>query len=240
MRRFGWLGNGHPPPSCDLRMLGWRLVEEEGDLSGGVGRMHLLAQPAGWLPEAWLRAYPAVPRGQVLLTGIASSAERAGWLRLGFGDAQGAAALGELEVRALRLSAMLPREMTVGPLRLDLFARDAFADRRPLGLHPREFALLWRLAEARGQPVSIEDLLREVWRLSFRPETNSLAVHVSRLRAKLRHFGCAYLLETAPGGAYRLAQGNRDEGPLGNFALDAYLRLREEPGTQAQDLTNAA
>ncbi len=221
-------------------MLGWCLVEEEGDLSDWDGRVPLLAQPEGWLPEAWVHAHPGVPRGQVLLSGIGDSAERAEWLRLGFGDAVGAATLEELELRAVRLTAMLPRETLAGPLRLDLFSRDAIIDRRPVGLHPREFALLWRLAEARGQPVSIEDLLREVWRLSFRPETNSLAVHVSRLRAKLRHFGCAYLLETAPGGAYRLAQGNRDEGPLGNFALDAYLRLREEPRTQAQDLTNAA
>jgi two-component system, OmpR family, response regulator len=216
-------------------MLGWRLVEEEGDLSHGAGAVPWLAQPQGWLPEAWLRLHTGVPRALVLLTGITVSAERAEWLRLGFGDAAGAATLGELEVRALRLSAMLPRELAAGSLRLDLFARDAFAGRRPLGLHPREFALLWRLAEASGAPVAAEDLLREVWRLSFRPETNSLAVHVSRLRAKLRVAGLGDLIETMPGGAYRLAAPHLD-----NFALDDYLRLREGPAKPQEDLTHAA
>ena len=235
MRRFGWLGNGHPPPGCDLRMLGWRLVDEEGDLSFGAGTVPWLAQPQGWLPDAWLRLHPAIPRAQVLLTGIATSAERAEWLRLGFGDAVGPVDLGEIEVRALRLSAMLPREQAIGPLRLDLFAREAFAGRRPLGLHPREFALLWRLAEACGAAVGAEDLLREVWRLSFRPETNSLAVHVSRLRAKLRLAGQGGLIETVPGGAYRLTALEPT-----NFALDDYLRLREEPLKAQEDLTHAA
>lgn len=216
-------------------MLGWRLVDEEGDLSHGAGTVPFLAQPTGWLPEAWLRLHNRVPRALVLLCGIAGSAERAAWLRLGFGDVVGAASLGELEARALRLSALLPRELTAGPLRLDLFARDAFAGARPLGLHPREFALLWWLTEARGAAVSADDLLREVWRLSFRPETNSLAVHVSRLRAKLRDAGCPGLIETVPGGAYRLAPEPRQE-----FPLDAYLRLREDGTELQQDLGHAA
>jgi two-component system, OmpR family, response regulator len=216
-------------------MLGWRLVDEEGDLSHGAGTVPFLAQPAGWLPEAWLRLHHGVPRALVLLSGIASSAERAAWLRLGFGDVVGSVSLGELEARALRLSALLPRELAAGPLRLDLFARDAFAGTRPLGLHPREFALLWRLTEARSAAVAAEDLLREVWRLSFRPETNRLAVHVSRLRAKLRDAGCPGLVETVPGGGYRLAPEPRQE-----FPLDAYLRLREDGTELQQDLGHAA
>jgi two-component system OmpR family response regulator len=216
-------------------MLGWRLVEEEGDLDGGAGVVPWLARPQGCLPEAWLCLHHRVPRAHVLLTGIAVSAERAEWLRLGFGDAVDAAALGELEVRALRLSARLPRELVAGPLQLDLIARDAFVGTRPLGLHPREFALLWRLADARGGAVSTEDLLRQVWRLTFRPETNSLAVHVSRLRAKLRLTGHGNLIETVPGGAYRLATQT-----AANFALDDFTRLREEPAKPREDLTHAA
>ncbi len=235
MRRFGWLGNGHPPPSCDLRKLGWRLVDEEGDLGHGAGAIPFLAQPQGWLPEAWLHLHPAVPRNHILLTGIQTSAERAEWLRLGCGDAVGTVDLVELEERALRLSATLPRELLAGPLRLDLFARDAFVGRQPLGLHPREFALLWRLVEAPGTPISAEVLRREVWRLSFRPETNSLAVHISRLRAKLRLAGQGRLIETVPGGAYRLTALEPT-----NFALDDYLRLREEPLKAQEDLTHAA
>jgi two-component system OmpR family response regulator len=216
-------------------MLGWRLVDEGGDLSHGAGTVPILAQPLGWLPEAWLRLHRLVPPARILLTGVTTSAERAEWLRQGFGDAVGAASLAELEVRALRLSAMLPRQLFVGNLRLDLVARDGFVGRQTLGLHPREFALLWRLAEAWGAAVSTDSLLREVWRLSFRPETNSLAVHVSRLRAKLRLTGLGDLIETVPGGAYRLPASQP-----ANFALDDYLRLREEPARDQEDLTHAA
>ena len=82
------------------------------------------------------------------------------------------------------------------------------------------------------------ELLYDVWRLSFRPETNSLAVHISRLRAKLRTSGVDGLVETLPGGAYRLASAAPRRaiplsgpltGPLGgNLALDGYARLSEE------------
>ena len=85
---------------------------------------------------------------------------------------------------------------TAGPLTLDLFHRDARAGERWLALHPREFALLWRLAEQPGEPVSLATLLREVWRLEFEPGTNSVEVHVSRLRAKLALAGMPRLIES--------------------------------------------
>ena len=83
--------------------------------------------------------------------------------------------------------------------------RDALARRRWLALHPREFELLWRLAERPGESVSRARLLREVWRLDFEPGTNTVEVHVSRLRAKLATAGIEGLVETDPQGGYRLA-----------------------------------
>ena len=100
---------------------------------------------------------------------------------------------------------MLPRVRNLGRLRLDLFARDGFVGKRPLGLHPREFALIWRLAEAQGTAVAKKALVRDVWRMAHVPDTNSLAVHVFRLRAKLAVAGLAELVCTAPSGAYFLA-----------------------------------
>ncbi len=87
-----------------------------------------------------------------------------------------------------------------GPVVLDLLHREGWVGRHRLGLHPREFALLWRLAENPGVPVPPGILLSEVWHLAHRPETNSLAVHVCRLRAKLAGAGLADLLHTSPGG----------------------------------------
>ena len=46
------------------------------------------------------------------------------------------------------------------------------------------------------------DLLADVWRINHDPETNSLAVHVARVRAKLDDFGLAQLVQTHPDGGY--------------------------------------
>lgn len=47
-------------------------------------------------------------------------------------------------------------------------------------------------------------LLAEVWRIHFDPETNSVAVHVARVRAKLEPFGLSRLIATHPDGGYFL------------------------------------
>jgi DNA-binding response OmpR family regulator len=47
-------------------------------------------------------------------------------------------------------------------------------------------------------------LLADVWRITFDPETNSVAVHVARVRAKLEPFGLARMLATHPEGGYFL------------------------------------
>lgn len=106
--------------------------------------------------------------------------------------------------RAVAIGELLPRRRSIGPLTLDLVYRDANAGGAWLHLHPREFALLWRLADSPGSRVTRGELCRDVWRLRHEPETNSVEVHVSRLRAKLASAGCASLIETDPRGGYRL------------------------------------
>jgi two-component system, OmpR family, response regulator len=111
--------------------------------------------------------------------------------------------------------AVMPRFREAGDVTLDLFHRDGRIDGRWLGLHPREFALLWRLAETPGERLTRRDLLAEVWRIHIEPETNSVAVHVARVRAKLEPFGLARLIATHPEGGYFL-----DAPPgQGGFAL---------------------
>jgi two-component system, OmpR family, response regulator len=99
---------------------------------------------------------------------------------------------------------MIPRFREAGDVTLDLFHRDGRIDDRWLALHPREFALLWRLAEQPGERMTRQQLLAEVWRIHFEPETNSLAVHVARVRAKLEPFGLGRLIGTHPEGGYFL------------------------------------
>lgn len=232
LRQFCWLAAGPVPAAFDLRRLGWRLADHSAGAAGDAPYAQLVL-PAGLSLSVWLKLVSAPrPRlGRTVMLGIDDPHARARLLRMGFGEALGwGVALHELDTRIARMierAQMVPRLRKVGALRLDLLAREAFVAGRAVGLHPREFALLWRLADAPGHPVSQSDLLGDVWRLSFRPETNSLAVHVSRLRAKLRLSGLGGLVETLPDGAYRLAV-EPVAAPGGTFALDAPLRLGKE------------
>ncbi len=100
--------------------------------------------------------------------------------------------------------ALIPRFREAGDITLDLFHRDGRVADRWLGLHPREFGLLWRLSEQPGVPMSRRQLLADVWRITIEPETNSVAVHVARVRAKLQAFDLQAILVTHPDGGYLL------------------------------------
>ena len=201
----------------------------------------MLVSAAGLLFRSWLELAGASPRcrGWTVMVGVDDAAERARFLRLGFGDAvQTSISLDELEQRVVRVidqAQSIPRLRLIGPLRLDLLAREAFVASRAVGLYPREFALLWRLADTPGQAVSPGELIGDIWNLAFRPETNSLAVHVSRLRAKLRLSGIDGLIETGNDGSYRLLAPclTGTTGDERNLPLDAHLRLGEEHTMQS-------
>ncbi len=99
---------------------------------------------------------------------------------------------------------LIPRFREAGDITLDLFHRDGRVADRWLALHPREFELLWRLSEQPGVAMSRRELLADVWRIDFETETNSVAVHVARVRGKLEQFGLAGMLATHPDGGYYL------------------------------------
>lgn len=188
MHRFRWLGAGEIPAAYDLRRCGWALA------AGGVALTDLSAPVER-------------PSWAVLAVGVTDPAVRAQLLLAGFGDAIGPDLdLTELEARAVRLPNLIPRYRRHDPLRLelDLITRDAYVAGRAVCLHPREFGLLWRLMAVPGEVVGKLQLLREVWRLRHVPETNSLAVHACRLRAKLAAVGLGDLI-VSEGDGYRLA-----------------------------------
>lgn len=110
-------------------------------------------------------------------------------------------------------------------MRLDLFHRDASLDGRWLALHPREFALLWRLAETPGRTVSQKTLLADVWRLAIEPGTNRIAVHVARLRRKLAAVGLDSLIAT-DGPGYRLDP--RPPSIRADAGLDSAPAMRDD------------
>jgi DNA-binding response OmpR family regulator len=212
MRRFRWVSAGPITEALDLRRIGWVLAgtdansvdKDEGEAcvalvqTNGSDEDHL----------AHLAAITPLAERRTMLVGSVNAPEsRARLLAGGFGDAVGdGTSLEELAARARRIAdqaAWVPRRRKIALLELDLMSREASHDGKPLNLHPREFALLWRMAETPDEPVSKQTLALEVWRLGFLPESNSIAVHMSRLRAKLVLAGLAGLVDTVAGG-YRL------------------------------------
>lgn len=229
---FGWIGREQTPPArWDLRQNDWRLCGGQDSCRAECRHVILCDTQALDTDTRQGLAEADRPAWRLILLGVEDPGERARLLTLGCAEALPAATgLHELEARTQRVAEMfsrLPRWRDIGPLVLDLFHRDARRGSSWLGLHPREFGLLWRLADSPGQRVSRRQLITDVWRLKHEPETNSVEVHISRLRAKLASAGCADMVQTAAEGGYRLADARpfmlAGTDPQAD-ALDRYVR----------------
>jgi two-component system phosphate regulon response regulator PhoB len=93
----------------------------------------------------------------------------------------------------LRLQAVLRRTRgagaggseSAGPFELDRGTFEIRMDGRKLDLTAIEFKLLAMLIEKRGQPLSREVLLRDVWGYRGTVDSRTVDTHMRRLRAKL-------------------------------------------------------
>lgn len=233
---FAWFSqSSNPPARWDMRLLAWGMVPVAQALSDAAQQPILLDWRLNSRPSNW-RGIER--RETVAVIGCDDGDERAALLEMGFGDALDTRCVQtELAQRLMRLEGLansLPRRLAAGPVMLDLFYRDGRVGGTWLGLHPREFALLWRLASTPGERVSRRQLLGDVWRLEHAPETNTIEVHVSRLRAKLGVSHCGWLVETHPDGGYRLGRPPRSEGRSASFVhltpgqLDSHAMIGNE------------
>ncbi|MFB7630798.1 response regulator transcription factor [Streptomyces sp. NPDC056149] len=68
---------------------------------------------------------------------------------------------------------------------LDPARREVRVHGKPVGLTPKEFAVLQLLMEAKGLPVRHEELLAKVWDANMDSRTNAVRATISRLRRKL-------------------------------------------------------
>ena len=90
--------------------------------------------------------------------------------------------------------------ITHGPLQIDLTARSIHRDGHPVQLTAREWALLEALLSRRGQLLSKAQLEDKLYAFDAEVESNTIEVHVSRLRKKLG----ADLIVTERGLGYRM------------------------------------
>ncbi|MGQ0704170.1 MAG: response regulator transcription factor [Gemmatimonadales bacterium] len=112
-------------------------------------------------------------------------------------------------VRALTRRPMAGVQGTLhaGAVELDRLKRAVTRQGRDIPLAPRQFRLLEYLMLNAGRPVSRSELLREVWNITFDPESNLVDAHISTLRSALERVGEPRLIETVRGVGYRLRAG---------------------------------
>jgi len=82
-------------------------------------------------------------------------------------------------------SAKVSGPVTVGGIVVDARARTALLDGVPLDLSPKEFDLLYYLAERPGEVVGKRELLAKVWNQPYGGADKTVDVHLSWLRRKL-------------------------------------------------------
>lgn len=92
--------------------------------------------------------------------------------------------------------------VTLGSLHVDLVARRIQRDGQPVTLTAREWALLEALLSRPGQLLSKAQLEEKLYTFDSEVESNTIEVHISRLRKKLG----AEIIETERGLGYRLGQ----------------------------------
>ena len=94
----------------------------------------------------------------------------------------------EARIRSLTLRQFTQTDVVLhcGLLSFDTRSRTATAAGQPLALTRKETGILEYLLLHRGRPVSQEELLEHVWDNSVDNFSNSIRVHISALRKKLR------------------------------------------------------
>jgi DNA-binding response OmpR family regulator len=93
--------------------------------------------------------------------------------------------------------------LVAGDVAVDLSEGLATRGGRPLDLTGIEFRILAALMRNRGQLVTYSQLAEAVWAVTTGPESNSLEVHVSRIRQKLEAGGGSRLIQTVRSLGYR-------------------------------------
>jgi two-component system copper resistance phosphate regulon response regulator CusR len=115
---------------------------------------------------------------------------------------------GELlaRIRALtrrRALPMLPERLECGALVLDTRTREVWADREPIELTAREYALLEYLCRRPGAVISRDEIAEHVWDGRYDPCSNVIDVYVQRLRRKFDR-GPQSFIRTRRGAGYQM------------------------------------
>lgn len=78
-----------------------------------------------------------------------------------------------------------PTEITVGDLHIDAASHLVRVGNQPIEMPPKEFAMLFVLAQEAGHVLSIDELIRRVWGAEWIGEAQTIYVHIRWLREKI-------------------------------------------------------
>jgi len=118
-----------------------------------------------------------------------------------------------LEELIARLQALLRRPgnllglaLKLGNLTLDTVAREVSVDERPIGLSPREIAVLEHLLRRSNRVIAKSLLETSLYGLSQDIGSNAVEVYVHRLRKHLAEIGASVQIHTVRGVGYLIAE----------------------------------
>jgi two-component system, OmpR family, response regulator VicR len=98
-----------------------------------------------------------------------------------------------------------PNRISLGEVVLDVDARDAVRDGKPVGLTEREFELLHLLARHRDKALASDWIFENVWGFESEFGLKTLTVYVQRVRRKIEEDSAQpRLLRTVRGFGYKL------------------------------------
>ena len=178
--------------NCDLLLIDWMLPDAQGDEVIGWAREHL-----GWdVPLVVLTA-----RDDEATTLAALQAGADDYLVKPFDLAELSARIKSV---ARRYAGNPNPIVTHGPLEIDLAARSIHRDGRPVTLTAREWALFEAFLQKPGQLLSKAVLEEKLYSFDAEVESNTIEVHVSRLRRKLAQHGSPAAIQTVRGVGYIL------------------------------------
>lgn len=98
----------------------------------------------------------------------------------------------------------LGTRLTINDLFLDLASREVWRDGRSLILRPKEFQLLEYLITNQGIVVTRSQILEHVWETDIDPVTNTVDVHIKKLREKVDKPFKSSLIKTIHGIGYMI------------------------------------
>lgn len=98
--------------------------------------------------------------------------------------------------------------LQVGHLKMNLKSREVIVDKRKIELTPKEFDLVCFLLQNKGNVMSREEIVRNVWRFDFMGDTNIVDVYIRYVRKKIDSSMQDSIIHTVRGVGYCIRENN--------------------------------